>query len=114
MANPPLLACNAAIPAAAAQGESMVYLKNIGTIERSLRVGLGLVAVVGALAVYGFTPPAYNGLSPILGYAATCGSQSLGSTTSPITVTGLVNGTPVNCVVMVATSGFFTPRIVMH
>lgn len=38
----------------------MVYLKNIGTIERSLRVGVGLVAVVGALAVYGFTPPAYK------------------------------------------------------
>jgi hypothetical protein len=51
-------------------------------------------------ATVNFTPPAYDGLSPVLGYAATCGSQSLGGATSPITVTGLTNGTQVACVVV--------------
>ena len=38
----------------------MVYLKNIGTLERRLRVAAGVVAVVGAFAVFGFTPTAYK------------------------------------------------------
>ncbi len=46
-----------------------------------------------------FTPPANNGGSPITGYTVTCnpGSITAVGTASPITVTGLVSGTPYTC-----------------
>ncbi|WP_257385958.1 Ig-like domain repeat protein [Tahibacter caeni] len=46
-----------------------------------------------------FTAPADNGGSAVLDYTATCGAQSAIDTQSPLAVTGLTNGTPVNCTV---------------
>lgn len=46
-----------------------------------------------------FAPPASNGGLTILDYTATCGTQSATNATSPIIVTGLINGTPVTCTV---------------
>lgn len=40
-----------------------------------------------------------DGGSAVLDYTATCGTQSTVGTASPIVVTGLANGTPVNCTV---------------
>jgi len=47
-----------------------------------------------------FTAPASDGGSAILDYTATCGSQSATGAASPITVSGLVNGTPYTCTVV--------------
>jgi len=47
-----------------------------------------------------FTAPASDGGSAILDYTATCGSQSATGPASPITVSGLVNGTPYTCTVV--------------
>ncbi len=44
-----------------------------------------------------FTAPASNGFSTITGYTATCGAFSGSSTSSPITVSGLTNGTSYSC-----------------
>ena len=50
----------------------------------------------GSIAV-SFTPPASSGSSPIIDYVATCtasgSTRSQTGATSPITVTGLTNGT---------------------
>ena len=46
-----------------------------------------------------FTAPASTGGSAITSYKATCGSQSVSGTASPITVTGLSNGTSYTCTV---------------
>jgi hypothetical protein len=46
-----------------------------------------------------FTPPVNTGGAPILDYTVTCGAQTATGTTSPITVTGLVNGTTYNCTI---------------
>ncbi len=46
-----------------------------------------------------FSPPANNGGSSITGYTATCGSATASGATSPIVVTGLVNGVSVPCTV---------------
>ncbi len=57
-----------------------------------------------------FTPPSNNGGSAINGYKATCGSQVATGTASPITVTGLTNGTAVTCTVEAQNSlGLGTP-----
>jgi uncharacterized repeat protein (TIGR03803 family) len=47
-----------------------------------------------------FTPPGSNGGSAITGYTATCGTQSNSGAASPIVVSGLTNGVPVNCTVL--------------
>ena len=47
-----------------------------------------------------FTAPMNDGGSPITGYTATCGGQMASGPNSPITVTGLMNGTPVTCTVV--------------
>ncbi|MBL8521835.1 MAG: choice-of-anchor D domain-containing protein, partial [Betaproteobacteria bacterium] len=47
-----------------------------------------------------FTAPMNDGSSPITSYTATCGGQSASGANSPITVTGLTNGTPINCTVV--------------
>lgn len=44
-----------------------------------------------------FLPPAFDGGSPIIGYAATCGAQQASGSVSPIIVTGLSNGIAVTC-----------------
>lgn len=46
-----------------------------------------------------FAKPASNGGSGILDYTATCGTKSKTGTGSPLVVTGLTNGTAVNCTV---------------
>ncbi len=51
-----------------------------------------------------FTPPADNGSSAILSYTATCGARSSLGQASPITVTGLSNGTAVTCTVAATNS----------
>lgn len=51
-------------------------------------------------ATVSFTPPAFNGGSPIIDYTATCGSNIGSGMSSPIVVSGLTNGTTVNCKVV--------------
>ena len=50
-------------------------------------------------ATVAFTAPAFDGGSPIIAYTATCGSQSVTGSASPIVVAGLANGTQVACTV---------------
>ena len=52
-----------------------------------------------------FTAPVFTGASAITSYTATCGSVTATGTTSPITVTGLINGTAYTCTVA-ATNAF--------
>jgi hypothetical protein len=60
----------------------------------------GVTATAGnAQVTVAFTAPASNGGSAILDYTATCGSQSATAAASPITVSGLVNGTAYTCTV---------------
>jgi uncharacterized repeat protein (TIGR02543 family) len=53
-----------------------------------------------------FSPPASNGGSPITGYTATCypGGLSSTGTVSPLTITGLTNGTTYTCSVTATNS----------
>ncbi|APV50805.1 hypothetical protein BWI17_14580 [Betaproteobacteria bacterium GR16-43] len=44
-----------------------------------------------------FTPPAYDGLSAITGYSATCGAVTVAGPSSPIVVSPLPNGAAVTC-----------------
>ena len=61
----------------------------------------GVNAIAGnASATVSFSPPPNEGGAAITGYTATCGSASANGTASPITVTGLVNGTAVACYVI--------------
>ncbi len=61
----------------------------------------------GSIAV-AFTPPAASGSSPIVDYVATCAAggnnRSQTGTGSPITVTGLTNGTSYSCTVVATNS----------
>ena len=50
-------------------------------------------------ATVNFSPPASDGGSPILDYTATCGTKTKTGAASPLVVTGLTNGTTVNCTV---------------
>src|SRR5213078_3090969 len=50
-------------------------------------------------ATVSFTPPASNGGSAITGYTMSCGAFSASGVASPITVTGLTNGTSYSCTV---------------
>ena len=70
-----------------------------------------------------FVAPSSTGGSPITGYTATCGTQSVNGSMSPIVVTGLVNGVAVTCTVVArnaigdsmpsATSNSVTPSMVV-
>jgi hypothetical protein len=55
-------------------------------------------------AVVAFTAPASNGGAAITSYTATCGAFSASGAASPITVTGLTNGTSYNCSVKATNS----------
>jgi Bacterial Ig-like domain (group 3)/Divergent InlB B-repeat domain len=62
-------------------------------------------AIAGdALVTVSFTPPANLGGPDITGYTATCGSQSVTGTASPLVVTGLINGAPVACTLVATNS----------
>jgi C-terminal processing protease CtpA/Prc len=62
-----------------------------------------VVAAGNTTATVSFTPPLSNGSSAILDYTATCTASSASRTAtgtgSPLTVTGLTNGTSYNCTV---------------
>lgn len=58
---------------------------------------IGSVTLSGAQATVSFNAPASNGGSAILTYTATCGSQSVTGTGSPLIVAGLTAGTTVFC-----------------
>jgi YVTN family beta-propeller protein len=61
-------------------------------------------------AVVSFSPPAFDGGTPVLQYQATCGAQSSSGAGSPLTVAGLANGVTVACtVVAVNAMGAGTP-----
>ena len=61
---------------------------------------IGVAQPANMQAFIGFSPPSVTGGSPILDYTATCTGGTGGAatgTTSPINVTGLVNGTTYTC-----------------
>ncbi|MEP7154133.1 MAG: fibronectin type III domain-containing protein [Betaproteobacteria bacterium] len=58
---------------------------------------IGVATAGNTQAGIAFNPPASNGGSAITGYTATCGAISVPGPSSPITVSGLVNGTPYTC-----------------
>jgi uncharacterized delta-60 repeat protein len=55
-------------------------------------------------ATVSFVPPASNGGSSITSYTATCGTQSATGASSPLVVTGLLNGVTVGCSVTATNS----------
>lgn len=69
---------------------------------------IGAATAGNASASIAFTAPASNGGSAITGYTATCtatgSTQSAAGTASPITVSGLTNGTAYNCSVTATNS----------
>jgi hypothetical protein len=70
----------------------------LATVPGAPTIGVA-TASNGAVSV-AFTAPSSNGGSAITGYTATCGTQSASGASSPITVTGLTNGTAVTCTVV--------------
>jgi hypothetical protein len=58
---------------------------------------IGTATAGNAQATVSFTAPVSNGGNTIIDYTATCGTQTATAAMSPITVTGLTNGTPVTC-----------------
>ena len=69
------------------------------------------------LATLNFNPPASNGGAAISNYVVTCGTATANGISSPVTVTGLTNGTTYSCTVAavnsVGTGPQSTPRNVM-
>ena len=74
-----------------------------------------------AQATIAFTAPAFNGGAAITSYTGNCGGITATSATSPLTVTGLANGTTYNCTVaatnivgpsLASTSSSVTPATV--
>lgn len=60
---------------------------------------LTLAAAGNGRVTLTFGTPADDGGLALLDYTASCGAQSTVGTASPLAVTGLANGTPVNCTV---------------
>jgi len=60
---------------------------------------IGTATAGNAQATVSFTAPGSDGGSAITGYTATCGGTSNTGASSPITVTGLTNGTAYTCTV---------------
>jgi hypothetical protein len=69
---------------------------------------IGTATPGNASVTVSFTAPVVSGGAPIQSYTATCGggAASATGTMSPITVTGLTNGTPVNCFVTAFNGSF--------
>jgi hypothetical protein len=65
---------------------------------------IGTAVAGDGQASVNFTPPSNIGGLPITGYTATCGSQTNTGLTSPIIVSGLVNGIAVICTVVASNS----------
>jgi len=55
-------------------------------------------------ATVSFVPPVNNGGSTITGYTVTCGTKSASGASSPLVVTGLLNGVSVGCAVTATNS----------
>lgn len=95
-----VLALLAACGGGGGGGSSMPTAPGAPTIGTAT-VGNGSITVA-------FTPPASTGSSAIIDYVVTCtasgNSRSQSGTTSPITVTGLTNGTSYNCTVAATNS----------
>ncbi len=78
---------------------------NAATVSRSFQISavapaapvIGIATAGNTTATASFTAPMNSGGAPIQYYTATCGSQSATGMSSPITVTGLANGTPITC-----------------
>lgn len=92
----------------AASASYLVATDTIGvTVNATVPAAPTIGAGVGgnAFAVVNFTPPSNNGGNPILDYRATCnpGGITATNTVSPVTVTGLTNGTSYTCSVTART-----------
>jgi N-acetylneuraminic acid mutarotase len=83
----------------------IVYVGTIGVPDAP---GLGQIIAGNALVIVPFTPVVNNGGSAITGYTATCGvggnQKTATGLTSPLTVTGLANGTAVTCTIIATNS----------
>jgi hypothetical protein len=91
------------VPSTDLDGRTRPSPPSIGAFEAVSVPGAPTIgtAVAGNTTVsVAFTAPSSNGGSTITGYTATCGTQSVSGSTSPIVVTGLTNGTPVTCSVL--------------
>ncbi len=75
------------------------FTVTVPTVPGAPTIGTGTAG--NTTAVIAFTPPASNGFSTITGYTASCGAGVDGTgIASPLTVTGLTNGTTYNCSVI--------------
>jgi len=70
---------------------------------------IGTAIAGNGQATVNFTPPGFDGGTVITGYTATCGTQSVAGTGSPLTVTGLTNFVTVNCSVIATNSAGSSP-----
>ena len=61
---------------------------------------IGTVVAGNAQISVPFTPPVATGGAAVIDYTVTCGSVSVVGTTSPILVTGLMNGTSYSCTIV--------------
>ena len=73
-----------------------------GTVPGAPTIGTGTPG--DTQAIIAFTPPASTGGLAISYYTATCAGVGFNKATSPITVTGLTNGTPYQCTVTATNS----------
>ncbi|HEX4858464.1 MAG TPA: hypothetical protein VFV17_05555 [Usitatibacteraceae bacterium] len=74
----------------------------VGGVPGAPTIGVGTAG--NAQATVSFTAPASTGGSPITLYTATCNGISATANSSPITVTGLSNGTTYSCTVTATNS----------
>ena len=112
---------NIIVPAILSPGDQNVQISLNGTVNglQTLFLSVGGPSAPGAptnltatpgngSAVIAFTPPSSNGGAPITSYTATCtasGRAFMGTAAaSPVTVTGLVNGTLYTCSVTATNS----------
>ncbi|HEX4332091.1 MAG TPA: FG-GAP-like repeat-containing protein [Usitatibacter sp.] len=82
-----------------------ITLPRTATAEFTLLTAPDSPTSVSALAGDGqatvsFTPPGYDGGSPITGYTVTCGTASTVVSSPPVVISGLTNGTSYSCSVV--------------